>query len=125
MTTELANNQRNSLLASLAMHTGSETVFRHWTRRLVYTEGVQDLANQAKAYWLIDLVASWMNDANLKGEEFVVWKLTVKADLTASAVAEDGNCRELVRQEIPFTDFPLEEITLYLANGTLLLTSEY
>jgi hypothetical protein len=31
----------------------------------------------------------------------------------------------LVRQEIPFTDFPLEEITLYLANGTLLLTSEY
>jgi hypothetical protein len=66
MTTELANSQRNSLLASLAIHTGSETVFRHWTRRLVYTEGVQDLANQAKAYWLIDLVASWMNDANLK-----------------------------------------------------------
>jgi hypothetical protein len=125
MTTELANSQRNSLLASLAIHTGSETVFRHWTRRLVYTEGVQDLANQAKAYWLIDLVASWMNDANLKGEDFVVWKLTVKADLTASAVAEDGNGRELVRQEIPFTDFPLEEITLYLANGTLLLTSEY
>jgi len=125
MTTELANSQRNSLLASLAMHTGSETVFRHWTRRLVYTEGVQDLANRAKAYWLIDLVASWMKDPNLKDEDFVVWKLTVKADLTASAAAEDGDGRELVRQNIPFTDFPLEEITLYLANGTLLLTSEY
>jgi hypothetical protein len=50
MTAENANGEQQALLVSLAMRTGSETVFRHWTKRLVYTEGVQDLAEQAKAY---------------------------------------------------------------------------
>ena len=69
------NDKQAKLLASLAMHIGSQTVFRHWTRQLVYTEGVRDLAQQAGAYWLIDLVASWMIDPAVKGRDFVVWKL--------------------------------------------------
>ena len=125
MTAETAKSEREALLARLAMHTGSETVFRHWTRRLVYTEGVQDLAEQAEAYWLIDLIASWMNHENLKNEDFIVWTLTVNADRSARAVADDGNGRELIRQEIPLTDFPLDKIDLYLTNNTLLLPSEY
>ena len=125
MTPDAANTLRETLPASLAMHTGSETIFRHWTAHLVYTEGVQDLAEQASAYWLIDLVASWVRHDALKGQEFVVWKLTVTDDHKATAIAEDGNDRELVRQDIEFTDFPLPEITLYLTDGTLLLPSEY
>jgi hypothetical protein len=66
-----------------------------------------------------------MTHEKLKGEDFIVWKLTVHADRTASAVADDGNGRELFRQKIEFTDFSLDEITLYLAGGTLLLPSEY
>jgi len=119
------NDQKAKLLASLAMHTGSQTVFRHWTRQLVYTEGVRDLAQQAGAYWLIDLVASWMIGPAVRGEDFVVWKLAVTPDHTAVAIAGDGNGRELARQEIEYTDFPLEEITLYLTDSTLLLPSEY
>ena len=125
MTTEVANDKKARLLASLAMHTGSESVFRHWTGLLVYTEGVQDLAQQAGAYWLIDLVASWTTHPSLRDEEFVVWKLSVNDDRTALALADDGNGRELTRQEIELTDFPLEEITLYLTDNTLLLPSEY
>jgi hypothetical protein len=125
MTPDITKDKRAKLLASLAMHTGSESVFRHWTRRLVYTEGVQDLAEQAGAYWLIDLVASWMTHPRMRGEAFVVWKLTVNPDHTACAVADDGNGRELARQEIAHTDFPLEEISLYLTDNTLLLPSEY
>lgn len=125
MTIESAKNRGAKLLASLAMHTGSESLFRHWTRHLVYTEGVQDLAEQANAYWLIDLAASWMTEPPIRSEEFVVWKLTVNADRTALAVADDGNGNELARQEIGSTDFPLDEISLYLTNGTLLLPSEY
>ncbi len=125
MTPDSANTLRETLPASLAMHTGSETIFRHWTGYLVYTEGMQDLAEQAGAYWLIDLVASWMRHDTLKGEEFVVWKLTVTDDHKATAIADDGNGRELIRQDIAFTDFPLPEIALYLTDGTLLLPSEY
>lgn len=125
MTMESAREKGEKLAASLAMHTGSESVFRHWTRHLVYTEGVKDLAEQAGAYWLIDLVASWMAEPRMCSEEFVVWKLTVNPDHTAIAVADDGNGNEIARQEIGYTDFPLDEISLYLTNGTLLLPSEY
>ncbi|MBN8907947.1 MAG: hypothetical protein J0H99_15225, partial [Rhodospirillales bacterium] len=113
------------LESGLAMHTGSTRWFRHWTRRLVYTEGVQYLAEKANAYWLIDLVASWCPHPSLRSEEFVVWKLSVKPDRTAIAVADDGNGRELARQDISLTDFPLDEISLYLIDNTLLLPSEY
>jgi hypothetical protein len=85
----------------------------------------EDLATQAGAYWLIDLVASGTFHDAMRGEEFVVWTLTVNDDRTAVAVADDGNGRELARQNIEYTDFPLDEIKLYLTDGTLLLPSEY
>jgi hypothetical protein len=124
MTAEITD-KKAKLLASLAMHTGSECVFRHWTSSIVYTEGVQDLAEQARAYWLIDLIASWQIDPAVRDEAFVVWNLTVNTDHTAVAVADDGNGRELARQNIEYTDFPLDEIKLYLTDNTLLLPSEY
>jgi hypothetical protein len=43
---------------------------------MVYTEGIEDLAKQADAYWLIDLVASWTFESAIRTEEFVVWKPT-------------------------------------------------
>jgi hypothetical protein len=116
---------RQKLLDGLAQQIGSEAVFRHWSRRLVYTEGVQFLAEQAGAYWLIDLIASWCVDPRIQANEFVHWKLTVNADRTAIALADDGNGNEILRQNISFTDFPLDEITLFLTDRTLLLPSEY
>lgn len=119
------NPIKRELESGLAMHTGSTCLFRYWTRRLVYTEGVQYLAQKASAYWLIDLIASWCPHANIRAEEFVLWKLTVKPDRSATAIADDGNGRELARQDIPWTDFPLDEVSLYFTDGTLLLPSEY
>ena len=116
---------RSELESGLTMHTGSTRWFRHWTRRLVYTEGVQYLAETASAYWLIDLIASWCPQPSIRQEDFVVWKLAVKPDRTATAIADDGNGRELARQDIPWTDFPLDEVSLYLTDNTLLLPSEY
>ena len=125
MESQTAHDIKAELESGLAMHTGSTRWFRHWTRRLVYTEGVQYLAEKANAYWLIDLVASWCSHPSLRNEEFVVWKLIVKADHTATAIADDGNGRELARQDISLTDFPLDEVSLYLTDNTLLLPSEY
>jgi hypothetical protein len=125
MESQEAPDIKAELQAGLAMHTGSTRWFRHWTRRLVYTEGVQYLAEKANAYWLIDLVVSWCPHPNLRNEEFVVWKLIVKPDRTATAIANDGNGRELARQDISLTDFPLDKVSLYLTDNTLLLPSEY
>jgi hypothetical protein len=125
MTNAPETSRKERLLAHLAMHIGSECVFRHWSRRLVYTEGVQCLAQEAEAYWLIDLIASYVPHPKMREQAFVVWKLTVNASRTALAVADDGNGKEILRQEIAFTDFPLDEITLYLTDNTLLLPTEY
>jgi hypothetical protein len=125
MDSQESQTAKAELEAGLALHTGTTCWFRHWTGRLVYTEGVQFLAEKASAYWLIDLVASWCRHPSLRDQDFVFWKLAVNPDRSATAIADDGNGRELVRQEIPWTDFPLDEVGLYLTDNTLLLPSEY
>jgi hypothetical protein len=54
-----------------------------------------------------------------------VWKLKVRTDHTATLSCEDGNGHTVFTKEIEFTDFPLDEITLYFANNVIHLPSEY
>ena len=123
--TNTADERADALERALAQHSGSLERFRHWTQRIIYTPGVEDMAKICNAYWLIDLVASHQITASVRAEEFQVWTLTVAADRTGLAVADDGNGREVARQAIEFTDFPLGEIKLYLAQSTLMLPGEY
>ena len=41
------------------------------------------------------------------------------------STCDDGNGNIVFSKRIPFTDFPLSEITLYYVNNTILLPSEY
>jgi hypothetical protein len=58
-------------------------------------------------------------------EDFQIWKLVVRTDRTATATATGDSQKALASQDIPFTDFPLEEITVWLIDGTLMLPGEY
>jgi hypothetical protein len=113
--------------ADLAHFTGSEVCYHHaLMKHIVYTEGVQFLAERAGAYWLIDIIVSVQHEPKVKAEAFQVW--TLKTDLeksTGVVICEDGNGYEVYRQKIDFTDFPLAEIKLYFTGSTILLTSEY
>ena len=116
--------------SDLAQFTGSENVYRHWTGRLVYTEGVQYLAEKGGAYWLIDVIASYQPDKQIASRpelvDFQLWELAVSKDKSAKlTVRADSDKPAAITQEIPFTDFPLEHVKLYVCNGTLLLLSEY
>jgi hypothetical protein len=95
MESQQSHDIKSELIAGLALHTGSTCWFRHWTARFIYTEGVQSLADKASAYWL------------------------------TTAVADNGNGRELARKDTPWTDFPLDNVSLHLADNTLLLPSEH
>lgn len=123
------------LLNGLRHFHGSETLYRHWTGALKYTEGVKYLADQAGAQWLVDLVASYqgvpVGDSKLVPAEatggFQLWTLTVDRQ-SRSAMAElraDTSSPVLVSQAIEWTDFPLDDAKLYLRNGVLMLPSEY
>ena len=94
-----------------------------------YTDGVRTMAQMCEAYWLITDILALQTKKKLKGEAFQVWKLVLNdknMDGGAVLVCENGNNKELVREEIHFTDFPLPEgIKLYLDGGVLMLPSEY
>ena len=87
------------------------------------TDGVLAVAETAKCFWLLDIIGSYQFMRKLD-KHFQVWKLTVNPD--KSAVVEGYNDTTLIiTQEIPYTDFPLDEIKLYLIDGIVLLPSEY
>ena len=107
--------------ADLAQFTGSEHWYRHaMVRDVLYTDGVKYVAETAGAYWLIDEITFAQRfDKLLAAEEFQSWKLTVNADHTATLTCEDGDGGVVFTKAIEFTDFPLEEITLYFINNTI------
>lgn len=49
----------------------------------------------------------------------------MRPDRTATLVCEDGNDNAVYTQLIEFTDFPLDEITLWFANDVIYLPSEH
>lgn len=136
MTQSLTPAERAAQLeAELAGFIGTEgyTNLRYpWLRqRFLLTDGVKYLADQAKAYWLMDAIASHQTSKAVAAEEFQFWKLEVNEQRAAVLICTDGNNKELARQDIPCTDFPLTSITLYaaldecLGGLVVMLTSEY
>jgi hypothetical protein len=125
----------DQLAAALPQFTGTEnyTNLRYpWLRsRFLLTDGAKYLAETVKAFWLMDAIASHQTNKLVAVEPFQVWTLTVNEKHTAKLVCTDGNERVLVAQEIPYSDFPLGEITLYLVKDdglsgwVVMLTSEY
>jgi len=117
-TYELQNN--------LSQFTGSENYYRVMPR-LVITDGVQYLANQANMYWLVSAIYSHLITQPICSE-FVVARLTV-SEKTADLVLDDGNDQIIARQAIEYTDFPLGEISIYCSyqekTWVFLLPSEY
>jgi hypothetical protein len=116
----------NTIESELAQFTGTTQYFRHWLGGLIYTDGVQHLAERAGAYWLIDAIASWQPQASRAKEEFQHWELNVHDDRSADLTARrDSGEPTIVHQKIEYTDFPLKTITLYLEGNVLLLPTEH
>jgi arginine repressor len=105
-----------------------EEFFEHFTG-LLYTKGVQSLAESAGAYWLIDAVASYQLDKRVRNNqrllEFQLWELDVKDHNAYLTVKADSGEASVVAQFIEYTNFPLGSIKLYVCNNTLMLPSEY
>ena len=108
---------------------GSAQFFIHPVSGLTYTEGVKALAEGSEAYWLIDAIFSWRHSKRVKAAGWLqVWTLKKRPPGSAYAadlICCDGDGKELARQRIRFTDFPAQEVTLWVEHGRLLLPSEH
>ena len=112
--------------SKLTEFTGTERYYRI-SRRHLLTDGTKYLAEQAECFWMMDAIASHLMEIGT-ADWFIVVKITVK-NSAALMVYEDGNGHEHARQEIPYTDFPLAEQTVYTCwdgeHWVLMLPSEY
>ena len=112
---------------TLAYFTGSESFTRFGLWRTLATEGAIYTAEALGAFWLLDeIAANNLAQPRVRLAEFQVWKLKVDvAKSTARLSVEDGNDRELWAKVIPFTDCPVEDVTLWHIGGVILLPTEY
>ena len=112
----------------LSQFTGTEAYYRYSPLfpKVVLTDGAKYLAEEAGAFWLMDCIASHIPSitdyfaiAQLKKEKW--WKFTLTDDLPANVT--------YAKQAIEFSDFPLDEIKLYVIKQddlwVILLPSEY
>ena len=110
----------------LAQHTGGDTVYRHLLFDVRYTAGVKQMAELCGAWWLVDAISSHqprcMKDPMLKEMQFWSFNLVKKGWALICYRDQDD---EAFRQEIEFSDFPLDTIEIWMCNNTMLLPSEY
>src|SRR5687768_10669602 len=113
----------NLTKADLAQFTGTETYFLHRSGRLITTEGVKFLADKGAAHWLIDALAGFQNDRRITGNPMLhdmqFWRLTVREGKGLLTCVEDAGRAPVIAQEIEFTDFPLDEVQVWVERGTV------
>jgi hypothetical protein len=108
-----------------SFNNGSENFYCHKPSLMLYTEGVKLLAEDCQAWWLIDLIISHQCKREINLERFQVWNLTRLQGNQFKIVASDGNEIRLIIQQIPSSDFPYDQATIWLVDGCLMLPCEY
>lgn len=110
--------------ADLNQFTGTENWYRYpLLPRIHYTDGVKYVGEHGEAYWLIDKIATLQLEEPMRSSEFQVWTLDVAKE-RAVLVCKTGD-KELHREEITFTDFPLAHIELWFLDNVICLPSEH
>ena len=101
--------------------TGTEKYYRpFFFNTMVYTDGVRIFAEQCQAYWVIDLVNSYMkkiqNNHRRTGEWMYFIQLKVKDSKASVRIYRevDEKKKTVARQDIPYTDLPNVELKFYL-----------
>lgn len=112
---------------------GTDTIHIYGMFRRQITDGVKFVAETASAYWLLDVVFSHQLNARAvrAANGFQVWRLKLNKTGSGCVVTMDdggqdgGEAKVLIRQRIPFTDFPKGvDVVFYLEGGVLMLKEE-
>jgi len=113
------------LLKNLAQFTCTGKYYFHpLFKRYRYTDGVRYLAINAECYWLLEFIFGHQSNSKIKQTPFQVWKLVKDGDKVTISI-EDGDNNVVKTFKLNYTSFPIEEYTLWMIDGVLLLINEY
>ena len=114
---------RPETLPGLRHFTGTENYFKVMMGYKL-TDGVKHVCETAGAYWLTDVIIS--HAMAHKNQDMLACTLKVfDATNSANFTMTDGDDNVLAAQEIEYTDFPAQSITLWVVDGVIMLPSEY
>ncbi len=133
------DNKKLAALLELSRFGGSDRYYKHPLYRLmVYTEGVQHMAEHIGAYWLLDMINFDFLPKLLRSkirDTFYCIRLTVSADKTARVIVTNGDDdHAIISRDVDYTDFPrVSDFKLFLCETVvsegqrymLLLPDEY
>ena len=119
--------KKETILDELHLFTGTENWYQlNSFSSLKITDGCKYIAETCGAYWLFDLIAAIQTETNIRPLIFQEIRLQTDLNLSSAVLTvTDGNKNEFYRQNIEFTDFPLESIRFYLRNDVIMLPTEY
>ena len=112
---------------------GAPTRLSNIFPNIVVTPGVVGLAEEAKAYWLLDAIASHIavRRAVVDRSDLWFWRIEVRPSGGAVLTCRlDGGIEPVITQDIAYTDFPLESADIWagrneIGGWTLYLPSEH
>lgn len=119
---------KDEILESLANFTGTEQIWEHRTfaGSIYLTDGCNFLREKTQSRWLFDLIFSFQQ--KLKNEDFQCWKLVRLKNNEFEIKCLNGDENFLVDQHIPFSDFVLDELIIWVIRDReliCLLPNEY
>ena len=113
----------------LAQFNGTEKYYNYnlFGSKIFLTDGVKYLAENAQCYWLIDAILSYQpkckKDKMLSQMQF--WTLKTNTEKHKAILTCERDSDDIAfTQEIPYTDFPLNEIKIWIENGVMCLPQE-
>jgi hypothetical protein len=101
---------------------------------IVGTDGVAWLAQNAECFWLIDEIAMAQRHPKVKSnprlQEMQFWNLKRDGKGAILTVVVDSGLPPVLKKRIEYTDFPLDEIDLWVAPAdenlkVIMLKTEY
>jgi hypothetical protein len=113
----------------------SENFYKHWLG-LLFTDGVKHVADEAGAYWLIDVIASHQLKARRDPmlRDFQIWTVHSKPTkqnprrVIVECFRDTSEAASIV-QTIPYSDFPFDRLPddfkIYVEGNVILLPSEH
>lgn len=90
-------------------------------RNFLLTDGAKFVAEECQAYWLFELIASHQINPAIKkcrhlNGSIQCWKLVVDESTSKGIVTcEWDKGKTVLTQELPYTDFPLQEIKVWVS----------
>ena len=94
--------------------------YHRYPNGLICTDGVHYLG-QNGAYWLVNMIASYQGEPVLSGslKHYQYWKLTVADNRGTLTCCADSDIPPVITREIGYTDFPLDEVNIWVQSGSL------